>query len=411
MVLKFFLLLCLTTLVCAADYPTVDALPPSKTAPDPLVMFDGTKVTSKEQWQQKRRPELRALFAHYMYGELPAKAAVKGRVIHEDTAAFGGKGILREVELTFDLPNSPRVYLLLALPKSEKPVAAFLGLNFTGNHTLTKDPKVRIPTAWMYPKGKGAVGNKASEADIGTAIDTWSLETVISRGYGVATMYVGELEADRADVREGAFPRPTKPASGSEGATIVRWVWGLLRTLDYLETVREIDAKRVAVVGHSRLGKTALLAAAMDDRLAMSIPHQAGCGGTAPSRGTVGESVQRINTVFPHWFDDNFKTFNTKTDRLPFDQNCLAALVAPRPILFTNAEKDTWANPVGQFETLLGAEGVYRFLGVEGLASKALPKTGEPMLSRMGYAVRTGDHSMTPDDWKIFLDFADKWLK
>ena len=260
---KLLLPLCLTILLCGADYPAAEALPSSKTPPDPLVMLDGTKVTTEEQWERKRRPELRALFAHYMYGELPAKVAVAGKVIHEDKAAFGGKGILREVELTFALPESPKVYLLIALPISDKPVATFLGPNFTGNHTLTTDPKVRVTTAWMYPGGAAKTTNRASETDRGSAVGDWSLELAVSRGYGVATMYVGEIEADRADIREGLFPRPNKPASASEGATIARWVWGLLRTLDYLETVKEIDAKRVAVVGHSRLGKTALLAAAM----------------------------------------------------------------------------------------------------------------------------------------------------
>src|SRR5262249_47270523 len=193
--------------------------------------------------------------------------------------------------------------------------------------------------------------------------------------------------------------------------TIAAWAWGVQRLVDYLVTDPDIDAKRIAVVGHSRLGKTALLAAAFDERIALAIPHQAGCGGTAPSRGTVGESVERINTSFPHWFNANFKKFNGRPERLPFDQHCLAALCAPRPVLFTNAVEDTWANPAGQFEVLKAADPVYRFLGVDGLAAKEMPPPGQLVNSRLGYYIRAGKHSMTRDDWKVFLEFADKWLK
>jgi len=164
------------------------------------------------------------------------------------------------------------------------------------------------------------------------------------------------------------------------------------------------------VVGHSRLGKTALLAAAFDERIALVVPLQAGCGGTAPSRGKVGESVKQINDRFPHWFNGTFKEFNDQPDRLPFDQHCLVALVAPRPVLFSNATEDTWANPAGQFQVLQAADPVYRFLGAGGLEAKEMPEVGKLIDSRLGYYIRPGKHSMTKDDWKGFLDFADKQL-
>ena len=151
-------------------------------------------------------------------------------------------------------------------------------------------------------------------------------------------------------------------------------------------------------------------AAAFDERIALAIPHQAGCGGTAPSRGKVGESVQRINTAFPHWFNATFKEFNDHPEKLPFDQHCLVALCAPRPVLFSNAVEDTWANPDGQFRVLQAADPVYRFLGVDGLEAKKVPEVGKLLDSRLGYYVRPGTHSMTRADWKVFLDFADKHL-
>ena len=159
------------------------------------------------------------------------------------------------------------------------------------------------------------------------------------------------------------------------------------------------------------MGKTALLAAAFDDRIALAIPHQAGCGGTAPSRGKVGEQVKQINDRFPHWFNDNFKKFNAATEKLPFDQNGLVAIVAPRPVLFSNAMEDTWANPDGQFDVLKAAAPVYRFLGANGLDAKQAPETGKLVDSTLGYYIRPGKHSMTREDWKVFLDFADKNMR
>jgi hypothetical protein len=175
--------------------------------------------------------------------------------------------------------------------------------------------------------------------------------------------------------------------------------------------VPEIDGKRIASVGHSRNGKAAIVAAAFDERIALAVPLQAGCGGTAPSRGTVGESVKAINDHFPHWFNAAFKQFNEAPQRLPFDQNCLVALVAPRPVLFPNAEEDTWANPEGQFRVLKAAEPVYRLLGAEGLEADRMPPLRHLVSSRLGYFIRPGKHSMTREDWSAFLEFADRNLK
>jgi dienelactone hydrolase len=182
--------------------------------------------------------------------------------------------------------------------------------------------------------------------------------------------------------------------------------------VDYLVTEPGVDAHRIAALGHSRNGKTALLAAAFDERIAMAFPHQAGCGGSAPSRGKTGESVKAINGAFPHWFNAQFKQFNDAPERLPFDQNCLVALCAPRPVLFSAAEGDQWANPAGQFQVLQAADPLYRFLGTKGLASKEIPPRGQLVDSPLGYYVREGKHSMTSDDWTVFMNFADaQWRK
>jgi hypothetical protein len=396
----------------AADFPEPARLPSRPELPDPLVMFNGERVTTRQQWFDKRRPELKALFQHYMYGYAPPAAEIAARVEHEDPRALGGKATLREVAISYGPPGTPAIHLLLVVPNRRKgPAPAFVGMNFCGNHALVKDPAVRLPTAWMYDGHAGVKDHRATDAGRGSEIDVWALEQSVDRGYAVATFYNGDVDPDRPDVREGIQPHFRKPGEKPgphDWGTIAAWAYGLQRAVDYLHGHKDIDRERIAVVGHSRLGKTALLAAALDERIALAIPHQAGCGGTAPSRGKVGESVKQINDRFPHWFDATFKEFNDHPDRLPFDQNCLEALVAPRPVLFSNAVEDQWANPGGQFDVLKATDPVYRFLGAGGLEAERMPEPGRLIGSKLGYYIRPGKHSMTKGDWKVFLDFADR---
>lgn len=409
--------LAMTAAALAADFPPPDKLPSRPELPDPTVMLDGTKVTSKAEWEQKRRPELKALFEHYMYGKYPAKpGTVTAKVLFEDAKALGGKGTLREVEITFGPPEWPKLYLLVAVPNGKTPAACFVGPNFGGNHLIAADERVRIPTAWVPDRFPGVVKNQASAEGRGKQADTWPLADVVARGYAVATFYCGDVQPDRPNVREGmraTLPTPEGRAAGDETATIMWWAWGVHRAVDYLVTDQSIDPKRLAVVGHSRLGKTALLAGAFDDRIAVVIPSQAGCGGTGPSRHAdeKAETVKRINAGFPHWFCGHFKAFNDDPSRLPFDQNGLVAVCAPRPVLFTNAAEDLWANPSGQFAVLKAAEPAYKLLGAEGCAADKVPEVDHLVASRLGYWVRPGKHSMGPSDWKTYMDFGDKWLK
>lgn len=401
----------------AADFPSPDKLPARSGLPDPTVMMDGTKVTSKEQWEAKRRPELKALFEHYMYGKQPAKPEkVTAKVLFEDAKALGGRGTLSEVEITFGPPEWPKIYLLIAVPNGKTPAGCIVGPNFGGNHLLTTDERVRIPTAWMPERYPGVKANKATAEGRSKQADTWPLEQIIARGYAVATFYCGDIQPDRPNVREGM--RATMPVriadpEPSETATIMWWAWGVHRAVDFLSTHNAIDSKRIAVVGHSRLGKTALLAGAFDERIAVVIPNQAGCGGTGPSRHTdpKAETVKRINTAFPHWFCGNFKAFNDDPTKLPFDQNGLVALCAPRPVLFTNAAEDLWANPSGQFEVLKAANPAYKLYGFDGLTADKMPELNQLIATRLGYWIRPGKHAMSPPDWKTYMDFADTWLK
>jgi hypothetical protein len=390
-----------------------ESLPSTPGFADPLVLDNGKVVSTKSEWIKKRRPELLRTFQQYMYGTLPpAPRKIQSKVERVERDFFGGKATKKEVTITYGPSNLPPIHLLLVIPNHRQGRApAFLGLNFCGNHMLVSNSTVALPTGWMPTSCPGCSNHVATDFGRGKQTDVWALEQSIDRGYAVATFYNGDIEPDRPDAPEGIRAQSAKLGQDYDFGAIAAWAWGLSRAMDYLATDPDIDAKRVAVVGHSRNGKSAIVAAAFDERFALAIPLQAGCGGTAPSRGKIGESVKQINDHFPHWFNAEFKKFNDAPDKLPFDQHLLIALCAPRPVLLPNALEDTWANWEGQFEMLQGADKVYRLFGVEGVRTSKLPPSEQLVDSRLGYYIRPGKHSMTTGDWKIFLDYADKYLQ
>jgi hypothetical protein len=405
-VLGFFLALGSQALD-ARDFPAPSALPVRTEIPDPLTMWSGHKITSRTGWEWRRRPELRALFAEYMYGSMPPKpAGFRATVDAVYPDALGGKATLKLVSLRLGEDGAPVQHLMVVIPNTGKdPVPAFIGLSFARNHQILADPRIPFPEG--ADQGKGA-----RESERGGQSNVWAVEETINRGYAFASFFMGDVEPDRPDAKDGI--RAWDGAHGKkrhDWGAIAAWAWGFHRAMDYLETDPRIDAKRVAYVGHSRNGKAALLAGATDQRAALIIPLQAGCGGTAPSRTQTGETVGRINTSFPHWFNAKFKEFNTQPERLPFDQDCLIAMCAPRPVLLANAVEDTWANPPGQFEMLKLAAPVYRLYGRGDLETAVMPPPYQLSPGRLGYFIRPGKHSMTAGDWKIFLDYADRWLK
>jgi len=423
-----FLFLLQVASMIAADFPDPAQLPAEPQLPDLLLLRDGQRVTTKEAWLAQRAPELRALVQHYEYGVMPPKPEkLEARVLRVDKEALGGKATLKEIDVRTTKPDA-QVHLMVVVPNArQKPVPCFLGLNFAGNYALLNDPVIQMPKGWVPERYSGAPANRAGEAGRGKQIDTWALEQSIDRGYAVATFYNGDVISDKAEIAreqlKGFVPTGKSAEDNDAPATIAAWAWGFSRMIDHLVTDPDIDAKRIAVVGHSRNGKTALLAAAMDERIALAIPTQAGCGGTAPCRVApalaeskannrpTAETVAVINKSFPHWFCGNFKQFNDAPERLPFDQHALMALCAPRPLLISNATEDLWANPAGQFDMVRAADPVYQLVAGSGCAAKTMPEIGTLVDSKLGYYIRTGPHSMTSSDWKVWLDYADKWLR
>jgi hypothetical protein len=404
----------------AASFPDAATLPAQSTFPDPLIKQNGTRVSSTNEWFKTRRPELKAMFAHYMYGEIPAAPKqLRPRLVGDYKDFLDGEATLKLVRLDSGASNAPQIDLMLVLPNPAKtagPAPVFLAMDFCGNQALTTDRRVPLAHSWMARSCPGCSNNGATEASRGTQATNWPLKEIIRRGYGLAAFYSGDIDSDRPDASTGIYAwlagGDLSKNNPTNRGTLAAWAWGFERCVDYLVTEPRVDSTRIAAVGHSRNGKTALLAAAFDERIAMAFPHQAGCGGSAPSRGKIGESVTAINDHFPYWFNGEFKKFNDNPEKLPFDQNALVALCAPRPVLFSAAEEDQWSNPAGQFEILRATDPVYRFLGVEGLGVDQMPSPRTLVGHRLGYYLREGKHSMTAGDWTVFMDFADRqWRK
>ena len=386
-------------------------LPPLLTAPD------GRTITSPGEWFSIQRPRLLELFRREVYGGVPdATVNVSAEALSYTEGALGNNAIRKQVRLAvWNGHRELEIILLIYLPKvaSKSPVPVFLGLNFWGNHSIHPDPEILLSNKWIADDPeKGVSDHHATEKARGAWAHRWPLEDILQHGIGLATLYCGDLDPDFDDgFQNGIHPlyyRKGQSAPGEdEWGAISAWAWGLQKAMDYFEQDEEIDHLRVTLVGHSRLGKTALWAGAQDERFAAAISNNSGCMGAALSRRRFGETIEAINTTFPHWFCRNFKKYNNREEALEVDQHMLIALIAPRPVYIASAQDDLWADPRGEFLAAQATAPVYELFDREVVGFDEMPAVNSALIGPLGYHIRNGPHEITPYDWGQYIKFVE----
>lgn len=390
----------------AANYD--EAKVPKFELPALMRMADGAEVRTAADWTGKRRPELREVFEKMMFGRAPARPALAFEVREEATPALNGKALRKQVRVFLTGKKAgPFFDLLLYSPADAKgPVPFFWGLNFQGNPSVCEDPGI-LPRIDPKP-GDLVDGKPAPEAKPvppGSQAGRWQVEWLISQGYGTATAWYWDIDPDYDDgFKNGvhaAYPELEKSRDGGSWGSLATWAWGLRAGMDFLEKEPLCDAKKVALHGHSRLGKTALWAGALDDRFSIVISNESGCGGAALSKRAYGETVDRINRSFPHWFCRDFRQWSGREAEMPFDQHQLLALIAPRALFVGSAEEDQWSDPTGERLALEGAAPAF-FLTAGPEKSEVNPG----LQARQRYFIRPGKHDVMDSDWQAWVDFA-----
>ena len=385
--------------------------------PDPLMGSDGKKIASAAAWNTVQRPWIFHLFEENVYGRFPTKKTTSSFVVRDlDLHAVGNLAIRKQVRI-FLLAGDTSVYidLLIYLPASARgPVPVFTGYNFTGNHTIMPDTGILLNNGWLPPKAKGVFNNHASDSSRGTDTAQWQLREILAHGYGLAVAYYGDIEPDHPDGWKTGIRSTMRAAlqiQPEEWSAIGAWAWGLERIMDYLQQDKDIQHDKIALIGHSRLGKAALWAAAADPRFAIIISNESGEGGAALSKRWYGETVAIINQKFPHWFSASYKKYNDNTAALPVDQHMLLSLLAPRPLYVASAEGDQWSDPRGEFLSAQHAGAVYALFGKKGVGNGAMPGLHQPVGETIRYHIRAGRHDVTLYDWQQYLSFADSYWK
>ncbi len=359
--------------------------------PELLVTQDGQTVSTIDQWERVRRPEILKLFEDHVYGQVPKDFdKIRFRVTNQDKKAMEGRATLKEVDITVTRnKQSVTIHLKMFTPNHiKKPVPMFLVINHRGMRTMdvTRENKDGF----------------------------WPAELVIEAGYGISGFDVIDVSPDNGErFRDGVisklYPEQMEPGNGMAG--LGAWGWGASRVIDYFEKDRSVDAGKIISVGHSRGGKSSLWLGAQDQRVAITVSNESGNSGAALSRRNFGETVARITTKFFYWFCPNYAEYGDNEDNLPVDQHMLIAMMAPRAVYIASAAEDLWADPKGMYLGLSAAQPVFSLYGLETGLSEVIPPVNEQIIkSHMGFHNREGKHNMTPYDWQQFIRFANEYF-
>ncbi|MGI4758032.1 MAG: alpha/beta hydrolase family protein [Janthinobacterium lividum] len=387
------------------------------TLPSPLVMGDGKVVLDAKAWTTRRRPELVRLFETQQFGVAPGRPAGESfDVFDKGTPALNGKALRRQVVIYLNQEKTgPHINLLEYLPAKQaaakKPVPMLLSINFGAPQNAVDDPGIRPVQVWD-PKTNTRVDAPAG----GRAFGHIDAAALLDAGIGVATFYYGDVEPDYEDGFSNGIRAAYLKSAASRPAdawgSIAAWAWGMSRVQDYFETDPGVDAKRVAIHGVSRLGKTVMWAGAHDERFAAVIASCSGEGGAALSHRNYGETVAHLTAKgrFPYQFAANYAKYAGFPDPAPMDANLLIALVAPRPLLLQTGNTDYWSDPKGEFLAAVAAGPVYQMLGKQDLGTTTWPDAKQPILHDLAYYMHDGGHGMVPTDWAIYVDFLKMHL-
>jgi hypothetical protein len=383
-----------------ADVIYDEARVPAYHLPLLLVSSEGKPIKTAEEWFEIRRPQILSLFGNLVYGTVPTPQSplkVTFDVVKTNLDFMNGLGARKDVRIRFEnAKGTAEMWVLVFIPKGTgKPAPAFMLHTFDNTRGNGFDPD---------PERPGHLRN-------GTPIGE-----LFKRGFGLVAVYQGDLvRHNEVEFLKGIHPLFYRDGQSFpkayEWGVIAAVAWGASRAMDYLETDAEIDARRVALMGHSKMGKATLWTAAQDQRFALAISAQSGCAGAALWRRKYGETLEKMVTRFPYWLCRNAGKFVNNEEDLPVDQHMLLACIAPRPVYVMSGVGDTWADPRGEYLSAYHASEVYRLLGKKGLDSEPSPPIGEAIIkSEVGYHIRAGGHSIEPFDWQKFLDFAEYHL-
>lgn len=386
---------------------------PEYKLPSALIAQDGKVVDSEDEWINYQRQYILRLFEKNVYGKLPpCPDNIKFEVLNIKKDALDNTVTRKEIRIHLLMNSGKKDYLdlLLYIPNNAKVTPpVFLGLNFRGNHSVSNENDILLPQKWIRPLPEvGLINGKVSEESRGHASFRWPLKLILDRGYALATLHYGDIYPDYPEGIKSSIYNLFENMPKETGS-ISAWAWGLSRAMDYLETEQEIDHHQVAVIGHSRLGKTALWAGVQDHRFAMIVSNNSGSGGAAISRRRFGETIE----CFPaqnvgYWFISEFYKYSHYESTLPVDQHMLLSLFAPKPVYIASATEDLWADPHGEFLSAVHASPVYNLFGSTGLGTDKMPKPNQSIQNDIGYHIRKGKHDITAMDWNFYLDFADK---